>query len=404
MNTCPQSSRIKKVLSRPPSPSVRDQVRPVVLVTNIPTPYRVPLFNALNNTLEQHGLYLIVIFAAWRYPRRQWQLSPDEFEFEYRVLRSKRIDYTSTERVSFTYRGLFSLLKTLNPDLIITSGFSLATTLIAWGRQAGLYPPFLIWTEGICQPVYARSWLRSIQRRVLVHRSDGCIVSGGKAAAYMKQLGAPEQSIFKACSTTDTEAFIQNGTRHRQQHSRPPSRKFRLLAISHLTPDKGIELLFPILSRLLHLDVSIHLDIVGDGPHADRLEQETSRSGISQHVTFWGYRQKKDLFGFLASADCFVFPTRRDVWGMVLLEAMAAGLPCLASPHAGATSELIQDEINGYVCDFNVESTCERILFLKDNPAHAARIGRKAQQTIREDFSLDNAVAGFFEAIQCTLG
>lgn len=83
------------------------------------------------------------------------------------------------------------------------------------------------------------------------------------------------------------------------------------------------------------------LRIIGDGPAADSLKTLTKELELENTIIFEGFKQKSDLPPYLEQTDCFLFQTGCDIWGLVLNEAMASGLPCIVSPNAGAARDLI---------------------------------------------------------------
>ena len=78
----------------------------VLLITNMPTPYRIPLFNELSQQLSGRGLNLVVIFGTLSEKRRKWNIELDDCKFEYRILKSNGIKFTKSETVSLMYLGL----------------------------------------------------------------------------------------------------------------------------------------------------------------------------------------------------------------------------------------------------------------------------------------------------------
>jgi hypothetical protein len=106
-------------------------MKKILLVTNIPNHYRIPLFNELNRTLKAAGFQLKVIFAALSYSRRLEAADMSQCGFEYIILKSNV--YTSpydNEKTSFSYTNLSHVIKLEKPELIIVSGFSPATVKI----------------------------------------------------------------------------------------------------------------------------------------------------------------------------------------------------------------------------------------------------------------------------------
>jgi len=371
----------------------------VFVITNIPTPYRIPLFNELNRQLEEKGIKLKVLFGALGYRRRKWEIDMSECNFEYEVLSSKKIPYHDPEKASFTYSDLHRVIQKENPSVIISNGFSIATTKL-WLRSWFQSTPYIIWSEAISRRNESVSLLRRIHRKILSRKAFGFIACGTKAKEYLISLGSDEKKITIGMSTVDTEFFRKEAEKIRSDLKTSVSKR-HLLYIGHLTKGKRIDQLFETIKVLSGKRKDFVLELVGDGAESENLKTLAEQLNIEEFVRFEGFRQKADLPKYLSIADCFVFPSEYDVWGLVLVEAMAAGLPCIASIHAGATYDLIQEGVTGFAMDFSeVEKVAEKINWILDNPEKSKEIGRSASGFIAENVSLQKSAKGFLRAIE----
>ena len=142
----------------------------------------------------------------------------------------------------------------------------------------------------------------------------------------------------------DTEMFRPH-LASRQMRSRlsqgHPDRPL-LLYVGRVSAEKEIDQIKPVLEEIS----AAHLAIVGDGPHREALEEHFA--GTQTH--FVGYLHGLELACAFASADAFIFPSRTETLGLVLLEAMAAGCPVVAAASGGIT-DIVIDGVNGYLFD-----------------------------------------------------
>lgn len=115
-----------------------------------------------------------------------------------------------------------------------------------------------------------------------------------------------------------------------------------LLYVGRLSAEKEIDRIKPVLQAI----PNARLALVGDGPY--RAELEKHFADTPTH--FVGYLTGKDLGAAFASADAFIFPSRTETLGLVLLEAMAAGCPVIAA-NAGGIPDIVTDGVNGYLFD-----------------------------------------------------
>ena len=102
----------------------------------------------------------------------------------------------------------------------------------------------------------------------------------------------------------------------------------------------------------------------------------------------------------MLQSHCFLLQTDLDIWGLVLVEAMSAGLPCIASIHAGATNDLIKDGVTGFAMDFSeTEEVVDKVNWILENPELSKEIGQNASRFIAENVSIEKSAAGFVKAI-----
>jgi len=142
----------------------------------------------------------------------------------------------------------------------------------------------------------------------------------------------------------DTELFhpqlASRQMRHQLSQGYPESPL--LLYVGRLSAEKEIERIKPVLEAI----PAARLALVGDGPHRSSLEKYFA--GTSTH--FVGYLTGQELSSAFASADAFIFPSRTETLGLVLLEAMAAGCPVVAA-RCGGIPDIVASEVNGYLFD-----------------------------------------------------
>lgn len=140
----------------------------------------------------------------------------------------------------------------------------------------------------------------------------------------------------------DTEMFQPHlasaQMRSRLSHGNPEAPL--LLYVGRVSAEKQIDEIKPVLEAI----PEARLAIVGDGPHREALEAHFA--GTNTH--FVGYLQGLELASAFASADAFVFPSRTETLGLVLLEAMAAGCPVVAA-RSGGILDIVTDGVNGYL-------------------------------------------------------
>lgn len=371
----------------------------LLIITNIPNPYRIPLFNELNKELQKNNHQLHIAFGTDTYKRRKFELNLSDCRFNYTILSSKKIPLKKSEGVLITYTGIRRLLKTYKPDKIIVAGFSLATLklfILSYFRKTN----FVIWSGVIQSAGRSQSTKQRVFRKMLVKKAAGGLSYGTKSKEYLVNMGMPANKIRIAINTVDT-SFFRNETNALKKRIKP-SNQFRkkLLYVGYLTKGKRIDLLLYLVNELSKTRNDFYLQIIGDGPEMANLKELTITLKIEKQVEFSGFIQKPDLPQHLATAYTFLFPSEYDIWGLVLVEAMAAGIPCIASEKAGATPDVIIHEKNGFSCNFEKKETVKQLIYkLLDNKQLQKKMSVNAINFIQDNVSLKNSVNGFLEVL-----
>ncbi len=370
----------------------------VLLITNIPTPYRILLYDAINEKLKSRGIEFLVVFGGLGYSRRKWQIDMAEYKFPYKVLRGFPLSFLNIEKVTFPYLGLRKILIQNSPCVVVISGFSPATMQVCWQAWRGRLK-YIIWASATSsQGSFWRKW----QRKILVRQAKGCISYGSMARKYFISLGVPPEKARIALSTPDTKFFREQTELCQSKLSKTDKEVCRILSVGELSFGKGIDRLFHILAPLK--EEKFILDIVGSGAEQENLEKLAEKLEITAQIHFHGYKQKENLPPFFSQANVFLFPTRADKWGMVLPEAMAAGLACVASDQAGAAEDMIEEGVNGFVRDFEKTKDVTNLVrrLIQDKP-FAQKIGKNAASFISNNVSIEASASQFVKAI-CLFG
>ncbi|HET8863487.1 MAG TPA: glycosyltransferase [Solirubrobacterales bacterium] len=180
-------------------------------------------------------------------------------------------------------------------------------------------------------------------------------------------LGAEEGRIDRWERGVDVTRFTP-GKAERSAH---PG-ELRVLYAGRLTREKGVDLLAESFLRARHADPRLHLLLAGGGP-----EEGDLRSRLGERATFLGWLDGEDLARAYASADLFLFCSRTDTYGQVVLEAGASGLPVVAVGEGGPAA-LIENRHTGILCRPDADHLAGAVLQLASSPALRTRLGDAA--------------------------
>ncbi len=163
----------------------------------------------------------------------------------------------------------------------------------------------------------------------------------------------------------------------------------RILAIGRLVPEKGQRYLLDAVASLVSKQVSIRLVIVGDGPLAEELNNHAASLGIATSVDFVGARSSAQVRQHLREADIFVMPSISESMGVATMEAMASGVPAIATSVRGVP-ELVEHGVSGLLCPpSDAQALAESIALIVRNPELADRIRVEARSKIDRYFNRD---------------
>lgn len=167
----------------------------------------------------------------------------------------------------------------------------------------------------------------------------------------------------------------------------------RAITIANLRAEKGHDVLIEAIAAGRRAFPVLEFDLVGDGPCRPALEELVQARGLQSSVRFLGERH--DLPDLLAQADLFIFPSRTEAFPNSVMEAMAAGLPVIASG-VGGILELVEDGVSGLLVPID-EPGClaQAIANLAGDPVKAAAMGVAAGEAVRSRFSIQHMVSGF---------
>ena len=232
--------------------------------------------------------------------------------------------------------GLLWSLPAFRPDAILTNELGLRTLIaVLYGRLFGV-PVWVGWEGTLHSERHVNKWKRHL-RSWMVRQIRHWISYGRGSSAYLQSLGVPSIDLLEVQNCVRQESY--------QQRPEPPVTWFAsepgplILSVGQFIPRKGLHTLIDACARLAARGVPFTLVLVGSGPERDRLQSQAARAGL-QHFHLLTNQSTRALNELYRRADVFVLPTLEDVWGLVVNEALWAGLPVLCSEYAGA-AELV---------------------------------------------------------------
>jgi glycosyltransferase involved in cell wall biosynthesis len=222
----------------------------------------------------------------------------------------------------------------------------------------------------------------------LFYGQCGAVLSPSAATdASLVELGIPADRIGRWDRGVDLRRF---GPHLRDDRLHPGA--IRVLYAGRLTREKGLPLLADAFLRARETDPRLHLLLAGGGPEEDAL-----RERLGDAATFLGWLEGDELARAYASADAFLFASRTDTFGQVILEAQASGLPVVAVAEGGP-AELIRPGVSGLLAPPYAEALAANLLEVAERPELRRRLAAGGRAAVRErswERSLAQLEAGY---------
>jgi glycosyltransferase involved in cell wall biosynthesis len=345
----------------------------VVFVTDIVTPYMVAVLEELGKRVD-----LAAMFCAQTGSRGGEWAFDGSFGFRYRVLRGPAIARRSRDAADlYPSPRILASLNRERPDAVISGAFSFPSLFAAlYGRLSGA--SLVIHSDGTSHSERNLDRMQRLARKVLVREPTVCVGNSEPAVERFLELGVDADRVFRAPHTTKIGPF--HAVARERGGLQPRSRPITILHVGRLIPRKGIDRLLRAVAEA-RSRVELRLVLVGSGSEEPALRRLTADLGLGNHVEFRGFMDQPHLPGVYAEADVFAFPTLDDPFGIVVLEAAAAGLPVVASPFGGATLDLVEDGRNGFVIDPNdIDGWARAFIRKGEDPSLRQRLGARAHE------------------------
>ena len=379
---------------RPVTQSVR-----VTVVAPEPTPYRSPLFDLVAARPE---VDLTVVYAAETVADRRWSVEPRHQAVFLRGVRLPFVrrllhhDYPVTP-------GIVRALREAEPDVVVVTGWSTfaAQAALAWCRARRI-PYLLLVSSHDAAP--RAGWRRLVKGAIvprIVRGAAGALVLGTLSRDSLVGRGAHPESVRIFANTVDVVAWGKQAdelavrrTALRQAIGAGPD-DIVVLSVARLAPEKGLDMLVRAAAEVG--DPRLLLVVAGhgpDGPEVDRLAGE-----LGVRVRLVGELRWDDLPEVYVAADIFALLSSREVWGVVVNEAAACGLPLVLSDQVGAAHDLLREGENGaLVPTGDVDAAAAAIRALAADPGLRVAQGARSRE-LMIDWGYEPSVEAFVVAV-----
>ncbi len=361
----------------------------IAVVTNIVPPYRAALFNEIGRAAE-----LTVLVSARREKGREWR-APENEARRFRMEVLPGVHWNVRDRTVHVSAGLGGALERIDPDVVVGSSFNPnCLAALAFARARGKRA--LLWSEATAYSERV-GCLRRRFRKFLVAKADAVIASGADAREYLLGLGAAPERCFVAVNAAPPPAAqLLPAIRERAAGVRFGLPGFVLLYAGRFVPEKGIAVLLHAY-RELRSAVPATLVMMGAGPMEREVRQYREKHRLAD-LRVVGFQDEVSKWIYYHAADALVLPAEGEVWGMVINEALIAGLPVLSSRFAGAARDLVSDGVTGFVIDpMTPPHLAATLARMAADPRSLTGLRANARERVGR-YTIDNAARAFLTA------
>lgn len=299
----------------------------LVSIFDSPAPYTTPVLNALDAEVELHVIYLSA--------KDQVSGFDDSFgvhpSFDYSVHWARRLDMPSTDFQVELSLGVTRAVSQLKPDVVLLVSWKPAVLEpLFWTRWSG--SAVVMWAESTRSSGLLRGSVSTRLRRLLTYTVDGYVTNGTEAAHYLRDLGVQSDRIVTSC----LPAGCVSRSTHR--HPRLSADEIRFLFVGRLISRKRPLEVIGSFADVHSAVPNATLTVVGAGELETAVRQAASQTPGVEYV---GRFEGEELAAIYAECDVLVLPALREVWGVVVNEAMSHGLFVVASDQVGSAHDLV---------------------------------------------------------------
>ena len=310
----------------------------ILFLTNYPSPYRVNFFDTLGKMAQVTVLYSDRKEKK-QHRSREWFVA-GEGNFEAVQLQKRVLSIKGRDLCTDVTQWLQKPW-----DAIIIHGYGTPTQIYAMGWLNKHKIPYYMEADGglIRQDGKFKHFLK----QKLIDGASAWLSTGSCTTDYLCHYGAIREKCFEIPFTSlwEKDLLTQIPADSQKEEAKKKLRMEEeriLLSIGQFIPRKGFDVL---MEAAKGLPANVGIYIIGGEPTEEYVQMQKRLP----HVHFVGFQKKEALRQYYLAADLFVLPTREDIWGLVINEAMAFGLPIITTDRCVAGLQLVEDGVNGFL-------------------------------------------------------
>ncbi len=320
----------------------------IYFVTNIPTPYRNYCYELMRQEFAKFGYDFFVGFMGWTEPGRKWIFSDNDFGYGFKVFDGFRPHLFGVTWY-FNLRLLIDIVRK-RPSALIVGGYHSPTHMLSILLGKINSRTTILWSESNSISERKKGGVASFIKSKLIKLAGAYYVPGNEAKKLLMSHGASrDESSYISFPNIINEGLYVDALRKAKSQRDEVRRKLGVnqgmqlwVSAARLEEIKGFQYFIPLLKE----KKNVLLAIFGDGSQRESWERLAFENDVN--LVMPGHAPENEMIKNLAAADLFVLPSLRDPSPLSIIEAIAAGLPVLASRYVGNFSEVVRHGKNGW--------------------------------------------------------
>jgi glycosyltransferase involved in cell wall biosynthesis len=374
----------------------------LLVVTNIPTPYRIAFFNVLQAQLIKIGGSLKVLYCAENEPDRHWKINLEEQQFDYEILNGF---HKNTKGLFLHFNpSVLKKTKEFQPNYILYAGsWNMPTVMFSLLFNSFCKKKYkkVFWSEGHDGSMIHNKGIVPKIRKFIQNKFDGFAVPNERSKTYLFDLlGLEKKPIAILPNTVDGVFFtkpetwnIENSNTVKSEFNIPFDSKI-IIQVAQIEDRKGVNEIVDFWSKLQNKE-NYHLVLVGEGSLKNELIQKTQSDST---IHFLGNQSKEMVIELLFASDIFLLLTKNDPNPLTLIEASFAKLQILTTKFAGNCNEIVVGD-NGVVMNEINFDTFDKAFQSIKNFADQKK-GVISYENVKTNFDINNVAINFIEQLQ----
>lgn len=358
-------------------------------------PYHLARFNSFQQQCDRLGWQAVGVELARQEIEYPWETEISLFSHSIiSVIKDQKLEQIQGIRL---VKKLIATLNQIEPDIVAISGYARPAMLVSLLWSLWHKKRTILFSESK-EDDATRSWWQEKFKSKLVRFYQSALVGGKPHQRYLEKLGMKTEAIFLGYDVVGNNRFSPANLRHLPNPINQPY----FLTINRFVPKKNLLFLLASYAEYYRVlgDRAWDLVLCGDGELRPQIEAKIARLNLQNKVHLPGFLQQEELLPYFAHANCFIHASIQEQWGLVVNEAMAAGLPVLVSNRCGCFEDLIIEGVNGFGFDpENSQQLTDLMLKVSTKKVDLVKIGNAALESIQK-FSPEYFAHNLTQAVQ----